>query len=88
MNRSHSDFAQLLSAIHQLNADTDPATLSTRTLGSILSLIPNEMTVFDGFDSDNYYDGYLWYSPPGTVSDEQVQMTPILKLSMTIGLLA
>jgi len=43
-----------------------------RTMGAVSSLIPGEMHVFDGFGTDSNYSGYLWYSPPGTVSDEQV----------------
>jgi DNA-binding CsgD family transcriptional regulator len=32
------------------------------------------MTAFDGFDTEGYYDGSLWYSPPGTVPLERVQL--------------
>ena len=49
-------------------------TLADRSLQCILSLIPNEMTAFDGFDTEGEYTGYYWYSPPGTVSDESVRL--------------
>src|SRR6266478_3555372 len=68
------DFEHLLFAINHLNSDITPETLPSRTLECVLSLIPNEMTVFDGFDTENNYTGYFWYSPPGTVSDEKVQL--------------
>jgi len=43
-----------------------------------MSLISNEVTVFDGFDDENYYNGYLWYSPPGLVSQEQAQILNVM----------
>ena len=39
-----------------------------------MSLIPNEITSFDGFGTDSSYSGYLWYSPAGTVSEERVRI--------------
>ncbi len=72
-NLSHQDIQALLSALEVLHAEVDPLTLPERTLQAVFSLVPNEMLVFDGFGTDNNYSGYLWYSPPGTVTEEKVQ---------------
>lgn len=73
-NLSHRDLIELLSAIETLHSDADPLTLPERTLQAVLKLIPNEITSFDGFGSDSNYNGYLWYSPAGTVSEERVEI--------------
>ena len=71
---TNSDLAAVLEAVIILNSDVDPSTLPGRSLQSVLSLIPNEMTAFDGFDDEGYYDGSLWYSPPGTVPLERIEL--------------
>lgn len=65
---------QILRAIELLHSGTGMETLPDRSLQCILSLIPNEMTAFDGFDTEGEYTGYYWYSPPGTVSEESVRL--------------
>lgn len=69
---STADYAQLLSSMGILNSGVDPCTLPERTISAVLSLIPNEMTAFDGFNRDTGYQNSYWYSPPGTVSEDQV----------------
>lgn len=71
---SDADTHALLNSIHILNSDISAQSLPERTLKSILTLIPNEMTAFDGFDDEGDYSGSLWYSPPGTVSQETIQV--------------
>jgi DNA-binding CsgD family transcriptional regulator len=65
---------QILHAIELLHSGIGMETLADRSLQCILSLIPNEMTAFDGFDTEGEYTGYYWYSPPGTVSEESVRL--------------
>lgn len=75
MNLSASDFQRLLSSVELLNSDSKPQTLSERTISAARFLVPNEMTVFDGFHGpDGKYGGPLWYSPPGTVSQDLIQV--------------
>jgi DNA-binding CsgD family transcriptional regulator len=71
---SGADTDSLLTSIGILNSDISSETLPHRTLKSILTLIPNEMTAFDQFDAEGTYGGSLWYSPPGTVSEESIQI--------------
>lgn len=70
----NTDLTQILRAIELLHAGTGMETLADRSLQCILSLIPNEMTAFDGFDTEGEYTGYYWYSPPETVSEENVRL--------------
>lgn len=70
---SRKDLIALLSAIERLHSDNSPLTLAERTLRAVMSLIPNEITSFDAFGNDSHYNGYLWYSPAGTVSEERVE---------------
>ena len=71
---TNTNLMQILRAIELLNSGTGMETLADRSLKCILSLIPNEMTAFDGFDTAGEYTGYYWYSPPGTVSEESVRL--------------
>jgi len=72
---SNVDLHKVLGSIATLNSAVDLATLRQRTLGCVMSLIPNStMTAFDGLDPEGDYDGSLWYSPPGTVSQERVDL--------------
>ena len=71
---SHADTLVLLDSIKLLNSDCSAETLPNRTLQSVVSVIPNEMTAFDGFGGEHEYSGSLWYSPPGTVSQESIQI--------------
>ena len=71
---SHADTLVLLDSIKLLNSDCSAETLPNRTLQSVISVIPNEMTAFDGFGGEHEYSGSLWYSPPGTVSQESIQI--------------
>jgi len=48
--------------------------MAERTVGAVTSLIPNELTAFDGFDSRAEYAGNYWHSPPGSVPMERVQL--------------
>ncbi len=73
-NLTHEDLLDVLAALEILHGETDPSTLPGRALGAVLSLIPNEITLFDGFGADSHYSGYLWYSPAGTVSEESVRI--------------
>ena len=70
---SSSDLSKVLSAVELLNSGTGMDTLPGRTLRCVLSLIPNEMAIFDGFDSSGEYSGYHWYSPPGCISGELIK---------------
>jgi hypothetical protein len=74
MTLTSVDYELLLSAVNFLNSDCCLETLPSRTLNSVFSLIPNEMVAFDGFGTDSNYTGNLWYSPPGTVPDERIQL--------------
>jgi DNA-binding CsgD family transcriptional regulator len=71
---SGADTHALLNSIGILSSDISSESLPERTLKSILTLIPNEMTAFDRFGADGDYRGSLWYSPAGTVSQESVQV--------------
>src|SRR5688500_2964704 len=71
---SGADTHALLNSIGILNSDISTESLRERTLNSILTLIPNEMTAFDLFGDQGSYGGSLWYSPPGTVSQESIQI--------------
>lgn len=71
---SAADTDALLNSIGILNSDISTESLPDRTLRSILTLIPNEMTAFDQFAADGAYGGSLWYSPAGTVSQESVEV--------------
>lgn len=73
-NLANADLLQILRAIELLHSGNGMETLPDRSLQCILSLIPNEMTAFDGFDTEGEYTGYYWYSPPGTVSEESVRL--------------
>jgi DNA-binding CsgD family transcriptional regulator len=68
------DLTRLLTAVTALSSSIDPNTLADRTLTAVLSLVSNEMTAFDGFDSEGDYTGYYWYSPEGTVPQERVEL--------------
>lgn len=70
-----TDYELLLGAVNLLNSDSKLETLPARTMDSVLSLIPNEILVFDGFGTDNNYSGYLWYSPSDMVWDH---LLPVL----------
>lgn len=70
---SRKDLIALLSAIERLHSDNNPLTLAERTLQAVIGLIPNEITSFDAFGGDSHYNGYLWYSPAGTVSEKSVE---------------
>lgn len=61
---SHGDMFAVLERINILNSDISAVSLPERTLKSVLSLIPNEMTAFDGFDTEANYAGSYWYPPP------------------------
>lgn len=74
-NLSHRDVQTLLAALEVLHAEVDPLTLPERTLQAVLSLVPNDIAVFDGFGTDNNYSGYLWYSPADMVWDH---LMPVL----------
>ena len=69
-----ADIDALLNSIGILNSDISTESLPDRTLRSILTLIPNEMTAFDQFDNGGAYSGSLWYSPADTVSQESVEV--------------
>jgi len=71
---SNTDLLQILRAVELLNSGTSMETLADRSLKCVLSLIKNEMTAFDGFDTEGNYTGSYWYSPPGTVSEENVRL--------------
>lgn len=71
-NLSHQDLQDIISALEILHGDINPQTLADRTLKTVMTLIPNEITAFDGFGTDNNYSGNLWYSPPETVSEERI----------------
>lgn len=72
---SNKDLLRVLDAVEVLNSGTGMDTLAERTLACMYSLIPNStMTAFDGFDTEGDYDGSLWYSPPGTVPPERIQL--------------
>ena len=71
---TNTDLLQILRAIELLNSGIGMETLADRSLNCILSLIRNEMTAFDGFDTAGDYTGSYWYSPPGTVSEESVRL--------------
>ncbi len=74
-NLSHADLQNVLSALEVLHSEIDPLTLPERTLQAELSVVPNEILVFDGFGTDNIYSGYLWYSPSNMVWDH---LMPVL----------
>lgn len=69
-----SDYEMLLGAVNILNADSQLETLASRTLDSVISLIPNEILIFDGFSTDGNYTGPLWYRPHVPVPDERLQL--------------
>ena len=69
-----ADLTRVLNSVAILNSGHGMGTLPERSLKCVLSLIPNEMTAFDGFDIEAEYAGSYWYSPPGTVPDERVQL--------------
>ena len=69
-----ADLTQVLNSVAILNSGHGMDTLPERSLNCVLSLIPNEMTAFDGFDIEAEYAGSYWYSPPGTVPDERVKL--------------
>ena len=69
---SSGDLSRILSAVELLNSDTSPDTLPDRTLGCVSALIPNELCIFDGFDTVGEYTGYHWYSPPGSIEEAWV----------------
>ena len=71
---SNANLMQVLRAAELLNSGIGMETLADRSLKCILSLIRNEMTAFDGFDTAGEYTGSYWYSPPGTVSEGSVQL--------------
>jgi len=71
---SAANLTQVLNAVNTLSSDFDPDSLRERTLSAVLSLIPNEMTAFDGFDNKGDYLGPRWYSPPDTVPEESVRL--------------
>jgi DNA-binding CsgD family transcriptional regulator len=71
---SCADLTKVLEAVTILNSGVDLASLRDRTLNCVNSLIPNQLAAFDGFDREGYYDGSLWYSPPGTVPLERVEI--------------
>lgn len=71
---SGADTDALLKSIGILNSDISSQSLPDRTVRSILTLIPNEMTAFDQFENEGVYGGSLWYSPPGTVSQTSIQV--------------
>jgi DNA-binding CsgD family transcriptional regulator len=71
---SNADLTRVLQAVTVLNSGVDLASLGDRSLSCVALLIPNEMTAFDGFDREGFYNGSLWYSPPGTVPLERVEI--------------
>ena len=71
---SCADLTKVLEAVSILNSGVDLASLRDRTLNCVNSLIPNQLIAFDGFDREGEYDGSLWYSPPGTVPLERVEI--------------
>ena len=71
---SSADLTKVLEAVTHLNSAIGPATLRERTLTCVEELIPNELTAFDGWDDEGDYNGSLWYSPPGTVPAERIEL--------------
>jgi DNA-binding CsgD family transcriptional regulator len=71
---SCADLTKVLEAVTILNSGVGLASLRDRTLNCVNSLIPNQLIAFDGFDREGEYDGSLWYSPPGTVPLERVEI--------------
>lgn len=69
-----ADLTRILNSVAILNSGHGMETLPERSLNCVLSLIPNEMTAFDGFDIEAEYAGSYWYSPPGTVPEERVKL--------------
>lgn len=71
---SNGDLTKILDAVAILNSSAGVETLAERTINCVSSLVPNEMTAFDGFDDEGFYDGSLWYSPPDTVPPERIRL--------------
>ena len=68
MRLSNTDLQRVLFSINQLNSDHDPASLARRTIESVKSLVATDVVSFEGFGTDNNYQGPLWYEPVANVT--------------------
>ena len=68
MKLSNSDLQRILFSINQLNSDHDPASLPNRTMDSVKSLVAADVVSFEGFGTDNNYEGPLWFAPVANVT--------------------
>jgi DNA-binding CsgD family transcriptional regulator len=74
MRLSHRDLSGLLAAVGILASDIDPRTLPARTNDAVKSLVSTDVLSFEAFGTDNDYQGSLWYTPTGTVSNALLQV--------------
>lgn len=74
MRLSNVDLQRVLYSVNQLVSDHNPNSLSGRTNDSVRSLISTDVLSFEGFGTDSHYQGPLWYTPAGTVSDERLRI--------------
>jgi DNA-binding CsgD family transcriptional regulator len=74
MRLSHQDLTSVLDAVGILTADSEPSTLPSRANDAVKSLVSTDILSFEGFGSDNDYQGPLWYTPAGTVSSELLEI--------------
>lgn len=74
MRLSHNDLQSVLGAVGILTADSEPATLPERTNDSVKSLVSTDIPSFEGFGTDNDYQGPLWYTPAESVSNDLLQV--------------
>jgi len=74
MRLSNRDLVRLLQSVSILNADEKPDTLPARTNDCVRFLIATDILSFEAFGTANDYQGPLWYTPNGSVSNELLQV--------------
>ncbi len=66
------DLTKVLTAVNLLNSDHKPETLPRRTFDSVRLLIPTDVISYEGFGTDTYYQGPLWFEPTENVSNQML----------------
>ena len=72
MQLSSNDLRQVLSSVEALNSEHDPDTLPRRTIDSVKFCIATDVVSFEGFGSDEAYNGPLWFEPAENVTDQML----------------
>lgn len=72
MRVTHTDLERVLLSVNQLAADSSPESLPERTFSAVKNLVAADVISFEGFGTDNYYEGPLWYAPVENVTDEML----------------